>query len=83
MLETENQVSRPVLAAWMVLRHHKVLLLLLHVDRLRNNITFIDGIYSPVMVHVKTLLVNAAVVYHILSSRIVFVEISQIVRDFY
>jgi hypothetical protein len=58
-------------------------ILFFHVDGLRmvliGNVAVIKGIYSTIVFHKESLTVDTAIMYYVLSSSIMFVQISKIV----
>jgi hypothetical protein len=79
LLDAYHKVPGRVLAAWVILRDYLLLLLLLHVDRLGNNVTMVYRVYFAIIIHQEALGINAAILNHILDPSIISVQVSQIV----
>lgn len=67
-------------ARMMILRHDILLLMLLHVYRLRDHLCMTDGVHSPIVVlHKQALRVNAPVMNNILRTRVMLIELSKVI----
>lgn len=79
LLDAYHKVPGRILAARVILRDYLLLLLLLHVDRLGNNVTMVYRVYFAIIIHQEALGINAAILNHILDTSIISVQVSQVV----